>query len=167
LRLQQHPASDGRAQENRDHSFGRLLRPAVVSLRPPGSGRTDRSFRMGSDRGRRWLHHGALDDDAGGPVPSRGDEDLRARATDDLRVRPPRRRTHSWNHRLSAELGWFFCTHNRCPLMRRHRWDRISTEQLGAGSGSELEIVDPSSSSRSGDLGTLSRGPRGLRFGDQ
>jgi len=25
-----------------------------------------------------------------------------------LRIRPPRRRTRSWNHRLSAEVGWFF-----------------------------------------------------------
>src|SRR6266849_5107096 len=24
-----------------------------------------------------------------------------------LRIRPPRRRTRSWNHRLSAEVGWF------------------------------------------------------------
>ena len=27
-----------------------------------------------------------------------------------LRIRPPRR-TRSWNHRLSAEVGWF-CSHN-------------------------------------------------------
>src|SRR6266567_2896176 len=34
---------------------------------------------------------------------------LRARATMVvLRIRPPRRRTRSWNHRLSAEVGWFF-----------------------------------------------------------
>src|SRR5271154_4083783 len=33
---------------------------------------------------------------------------LRARATMVvLRIRPPRRRTRSWNHRLSAEVGWF------------------------------------------------------------
>ncbi len=29
-----------------------------------------------------------------------------------LRIRPPRRRTRSWNHRLSAEAGWF-CSHSQ------------------------------------------------------
>src|SRR6202049_2704810 len=29
-----------------------------------------------------------------------------------LRIRPPRRRTRSWNHRLSAEVGWF-CSHSQ------------------------------------------------------
>src|SRR6516225_12270918 len=38
---------------------------------------------------------------------------LRARATMIvLRIRPPRRRTRSWNHRLSAEVGWF-CSHSQ------------------------------------------------------
>src|ERR1700752_3250404 len=38
---------------------------------------------------------------------------LRARATMVvLRIRPPRRRTRSWNHRLSAEVGWF-CSHSQ------------------------------------------------------
>src|SRR5437660_9562806 len=49
---------------------------------------------------------------------------LRARATMMvLRIRPPRRRTRSWNHRLSAEVGWF-CSHSQassticCPQPR-------------------------------------------------
>jgi len=29
-----------------------------------------------------------------------------------LRIRPPRRWTRSWNHRLSAEVGWF-CSHSQ------------------------------------------------------
>ena len=33
---------------------------------------------MGSDRRRRRLHHGPLDDDAGGRVPPQGDEELEA-----------------------------------------------------------------------------------------
>src|SRR5215472_307270 len=38
---------------------------------------------------------------------------LRARATMVvLRIRPPRRRTRSWNHTLSAEAGWF-CSHSQ------------------------------------------------------
>src|SRR5207248_8815941 len=38
---------------------------------------------------------------------------LRARATTVvLRIRPPRRRTRSWNQRLSAEAGWF-CSHSQ------------------------------------------------------
>src|SRR6516225_6951957 len=37
LRLHQYPAYGG----GRDHSYHRLLRPAVISVRPPGSGRTD------------------------------------------------------------------------------------------------------------------------------
>src|SRR3954469_12046404 len=51
LRLHQHPASDGWGSGGRDHSFNRLVRPAVTfnrlvrpavtSVRPPGSGRTD------------------------------------------------------------------------------------------------------------------------------
>jgi len=40
LRLHQYPASGGWGSGGRDHSFGRLLRPAVISVRPPGSGRT-------------------------------------------------------------------------------------------------------------------------------
>src|SRR5438045_4822313 len=53
---------------------------------------------------------------------------LRARATTVvLRIRPPRRRTRSWNHRLSAEAGWF-CSHsqasstNCCPQPRVARF---------------------------------------------
>src|SRR5580704_11729779 len=41
LRLHQHPASGRWGLGGLDHSFGRLLRPAVISVRPPGSGRTD------------------------------------------------------------------------------------------------------------------------------
>src|SRR5215469_1239062 len=37
LRLHQHPASGGWGSGGRDHSFGRLLRPTVTSVRPPGS----------------------------------------------------------------------------------------------------------------------------------
>src|SRR5260370_30427290 len=41
LRLHQHPASGGWGSGGRDHSIARLLRPYAVSVRPPGSGRTD------------------------------------------------------------------------------------------------------------------------------
>src|SRR5215208_801215 len=38
----------------------------------------------------------------------RATRSLRARATMIvLRIRPPRRSTRSWNHRLSAAVGWF------------------------------------------------------------
>jgi len=45
---------------------------------------------------------------AGGGVPPQGDKEL-ARQGDDERlgIRSPRRRTRSWNHRLSAEVDWF------------------------------------------------------------
>ena len=39
----------------------------------------------------------------------RATRSLRARATMIvLRIRPPTRWTRSWNHKLSAELDWFF-----------------------------------------------------------
>ena len=42
-------------------------------------------------------------------VPPQGDEELARQATSDLLQGPrPPRRTRSWNHRLSAEVGWFF-----------------------------------------------------------
>src|SRR6202043_284626 len=57
-----------------------------------------RSLRMGADSRRRRLHPGPLDDDAGGRVPPQGDEELARQATMVvLRIRPPRRRTRSWN----------------------------------------------------------------------
>src|SRR5260370_23365419 len=43
---------------------------------------------MGSDRRRRRLHHGPLDEDAGGGVPPQGDEEL-ARQGDDGRLAHP------------------------------------------------------------------------------
>src|SRR3954453_22693229 len=42
LRLHQNPAFGGWGSGGRDHSFGRLLRPMIASVRLPGSGRTDR-----------------------------------------------------------------------------------------------------------------------------
>src|SRR6266851_8449707 len=47
-----------------------------------------RSLRTGSDRRRRRLHHGPLDDDAGGRVPPQGDKEL-ARQDDDGRLAHP------------------------------------------------------------------------------
>jgi len=47
-----------------------------------------RSLRMGSDRRRHRLHHGSLDDDAGGGVPPQGDEEL-ARQGDDGHLAHP------------------------------------------------------------------------------
>src|SRR3954470_2922847 len=41
LRPHQHPASGGWGSGGRDHSFNRLVRPAVTSVRSPGSDRTD------------------------------------------------------------------------------------------------------------------------------
>jgi hypothetical protein len=35
------PRTAGGGAGGRDHSYRRLLRPAVISVRPPGSGRTD------------------------------------------------------------------------------------------------------------------------------
>src|ERR1700722_8344326 len=66
LRQHQHPACGGRGSGGRDHSLSRLLRPSVISVRPPGSVRTDPALRDG-ELGRRF-HHRALDDDAGGGV---------------------------------------------------------------------------------------------------
>jgi len=47
------------------------------------------SLRMGSDRRRRCLHHGPLDDDAGGRVPPQGDEKLARQGDDDCLAHPP------------------------------------------------------------------------------
>src|SRR6202163_759829 len=114
LRLHQHPAFGGWGSGGRDHSIGRLLRPAVTSVRPPGS-RKDCQVLAG------W---GQIVAGAGFiTAPSmttpavvyrhRAMRSLRARATMVvLRIRPPRRRTRSWNHRLSAEVGWF-CSHSQ------------------------------------------------------
>src|SRR3954464_5277379 len=113
LRLHQHPASGGWGSGGRDHSFNRLVRPAVTSVRPPGSGRTDQ---VRAD-GIRLAGTGFI------TAPSmttpavvyrhRAMRSLRARATMIfLRIPPPRRSTRSWNHRLSAEVGWF-CNHSQ------------------------------------------------------
>jgi hypothetical protein len=32
-----------------------------------------------------------------------------------LRIRPPSRSTRLWNHRLSAEVGWF-CNHSQARV---------------------------------------------------
>src|SRR5580700_8417105 len=48
-----------------------------------------RSLRMGSDRRRRCLHHGPLDDNTGGGVPPQGDEELARQGDDDRLAHPP------------------------------------------------------------------------------
>src|SRR6204780_4408215 len=108
LRLHQHPASGGWGSGGRDHSFGRLLRPSVISVRPPGSGRTDQVL---ADEGQ-IVAGAAFITAPSMTTPAvvyrhRAMRSLRAKATMVvLRIRPPRR-TRSWNHRLSAEVGWF------------------------------------------------------------
>src|ERR1700730_2770798 len=67
LRLHHHPASGGWGSGGRDHSFGRLLRPTAISVRPPGSGRTDQVLADGArssparGQDRRGVDHVALD----------------------------------------------------------------------------------------------------------
>src|SRR5207342_1965501 len=108
----QHPRPAGGAPGGRDHSFGRLLRLTAVPVRPPGSGRTDQPSRMGQMiAGAAFIAAPSMTTPAV-VYRHRAMRSLRARATMViLRIRPPRRRTRSWNHRLSAEAGWF-CSHS-------------------------------------------------------
>jgi hypothetical protein len=96
---------------------GPFFQSAVEANGPLGSATWIRQGRQvladGLDCRRCDLHHRSLDDDAGAGVPPQATRSLRARATIIvLRSHPPRRWTRSWNHRLSAEVGWF-CSHNQ------------------------------------------------------
>src|SRR4051795_7506983 len=76
VRLHQHPASGGWGSGGRDHSIGRLLRPTAISVRPPGSGRTDQVLTDGVSSSPAPPSSRPLDDDAGGGVPPQGNEEL-------------------------------------------------------------------------------------------
>src|SRR5437588_2759577 len=68
---------------------------------------------MGSDRRRCRLHHGPLDDDAGGRVPPQGDEQLARQGDDSRLAHPPAKAPDPLvEPRLSAEAGWF-CSHSQ------------------------------------------------------
>src|SRR5215471_19651671 len=107
------PRTAGGGAGGRDHSYRRLLRPAVISVRPPGSGRTDQVRADGVRSSRCRLHHGSLDDDAGGGVPPQCNKELARQGDDDRLAHPPAKAPdRSWYHRLSAEVGWF-CSHSQ------------------------------------------------------
>ena len=79
---------------------------------------------------------------AGGCVPPQGDEELARQGDDDRLAHPPAKRpTRSWNHRLSAEVGWF-CSHSQasstivvrspaCPPWSGPARDRSSRSATG------------------------------------
>ena len=91
MRLHQDPACGGRGSGGRDHSSYRLLRPWLGSVRPPGSARPVRVWKIwdcvlvGNVSG--LLHHRALDDDAERDVLPQRHQQL-ARQGDDVRLLP-------------------------------------------------------------------------------
>src|SRR5215472_13590680 len=59
-----------------------------------------------------------------------------------LRIRPPRRRTRSWNHRLSAEVGWF-CSHSQASSTI------VVLSRVGQKAGIRVRLLDtPTAGSR-------------------
>ena len=85
---------------------GQTLR-RFVRLDPPGVIRSRWTSGLRSSRPSGGLHHGAFNDNAGGRVLPRRDQQLpRQRHDRRLLRRPPLCRTRPGNRRLSAEPGW-------------------------------------------------------------